>query len=195
MLPKLFRCLALSALALAALPAAALEIEGQRFDDSIRLGNANLVANGGGLRSRVFFKVYVMALYLPEKKDDADAAINSVGPKRLAIVTMRELQATQLADALKSGIEKNHSEGEYRLLNGDVQQFLAGLTGLGEVKKGTPIQIDWLPEAGTRLTVAGKTVGKDIAGEAFYRALLRIWLGKSPAQDELKAGLLGKAPG
>jgi hypothetical protein len=28
-------------------------------------------------------------------------------------------------------------------------------------------------------------------GEAFYRALLRIWLGEKPVQDDLKKALLG----
>jgi hypothetical protein len=51
---------------------------------------------------------------------------------------------------------------------------------------------DWLPEGGTRLSINGKQLGKDIAGEDFYRALLRIWLGSKPAQDDLKELLLGK---
>jgi hypothetical protein len=30
-----------------------------------------------------------------------------------------------------------------------------------------------------------------MAGEAFYRALLRIWLGENPVQEDLKKALLG----
>ncbi len=33
--------------------------------------------------------------------------------------------------------------------------------------------------------------GAPIAGEDFYRALLRIWLGDRPVQDDLKKALLG----
>ena len=36
-----------------------------------------------------------------------------------------------------------------------------------------------------------KTDRKPIAGEDFYRALLRIWLGEHPVQDNLKKALLG----
>ena len=32
------------------------------------------------------------------------------------------------------------------------------------------------------------------AGEDFHRALLKIWIGDKPAQDDLKEQLLGKAP-
>ena len=54
------------------------------------------------------------------------------------------------------------------------------------------INIDWLPEGGTRLSINGKQQGKDLAGEDFYQALLKIWLGPKPAQDDLKDALLGK---
>lgn len=43
----------------------------------------------------------------------------------------------------------------------------------------------------TRLSLNGKQVGQDIAGADFYQALLHVWLGKKPAQEELKAALLG----
>ncbi|TAK85863.1 MAG: hypothetical protein EPO20_08665 [Betaproteobacteria bacterium] len=48
-----------------------------------------------------------------------------------------------------------------------------------------------LTGAETRLLVGGKPVGKPIAGEDFYRALLRIWLGEKPVQDDLKKALAG----
>jgi len=57
------------------------------------------------------------------------------------------------------------------------------------------VDLDYLPESGTRLTVRGQPMGKDIAGEDFYQALLRIWLGARPAQDDLKDALLGKPAG
>jgi hypothetical protein len=43
--------------------------------------------------------------------------------------------------------------------------------------------------------VSGEKKGEDIAGEDFYQAVLRIWLGDKPVQGDLKEGLLGKAAG
>jgi hypothetical protein len=60
-----------------------------------------------------------------------------------------------------------------------------------EAKKGMAITLDWLPGTGTQMTVNGKPGGAPIAGEDFYRALLRIWLGPRPVQDDLKKALLG----
>ena len=52
------------------------------------------------------------------------------------------------------------------------------------------ITLDWTG-AGTQLLVQGKPAGRPIEGEDFYRALLRIWLGDKPVQDDLKKALLG----
>jgi len=47
--------------------AAAVEVAGVKFDDKTRVGPGELVVNGAGLRKKAVFKVYAMALYLPEK--------------------------------------------------------------------------------------------------------------------------------
>jgi len=60
-----------------------------------------------------------------------------------------------------------------------------------EAKKGMAIDLDWDPAAGTRVTIDGKPGGAPIAGADFYQALLRVWLGPKPVQDDLKKALLG----
>ena len=80
-------------------------------------------------------------------------------------------------------------------MNTRIDAFKAMMIGIGNVAKGAVVHLDWLPETGsgvTRLTVNGEKKGEDIAGEDFYRALLKIWLGDKPVQDDLKEGLLGK---
>jgi hypothetical protein len=73
-----------------------------------------------------------------------------------------------------------------------LKQFSETMLAIGEARSGTSIVIDWLPESGTRLTVNGQVKGREITGEDFYRALLKIWLGQQPVQSDLKQALLGK---
>ena len=81
-------------LAAMCLPAlATMEVAGVKFDDKAKVGAADAVINGAGLRSRAFFKVYAIGLYLPQKAATAADAIGAKGAKRIAIVTMRELTA------------------------------------------------------------------------------------------------------
>lgn len=172
--------------------AQAVEVAGVKFDDKSRLGNGDLVVNGAGLRKKAFFKVYAMALYLPEKQGEVEGALNTRGPKRISISLLRDLSAQQFVDALQEGIAENHGEAEYAMLKERVKQFSEAMLSVGEAKTGTSVLIDWLPETGTRLTVNGQIKGKDIAGEDFYKALLKIWLGNKPVQGDLKQALLGK---
>jgi hypothetical protein len=72
-----------------------------------------------------------------------------------------------------------------------IAELSAIMGELKEAKKGMAILLDWQPGAGTVVAVDGKTRGKPIPGEDFYRALLRIWLGERPVQDDLKKALLG----
>lgn len=171
----------------------AVEVAGVKFDDQTKVGNADVVANGAGLRKKAFFKVYAMALYLPEKQGDAGAALAAKGAKRISISLLRDLSAQQFVDALQEGMTHNHSEAEMAALKERMKQLSDALLAIGEAKSGTAVQLDWLPESGTRLTVNGQVRGKDIAGDDFYKALLKIWLGGKPVQDDLKQALLGKA--
>lgn len=178
--------------ALAFNPARAIEVDGYRFDDTLKLGNADLVANGAGIRSK-FGRRYAMALYLPAKSDDAKTVLATKGPKRIAITLIRDVDGDTFADAVSKGINNNSSDAEKAALKARVAQLVATVTALGEIKAGAGIVFDWLPERGTVLTINGQQKGGDIAGEDFYVALLKVWLGEDPVQGDLKRGLLGKA--
>ena len=172
--------------------AQAAEVAGVRFDDKLRLGAGELVVNGAGLRKKAIFKVYAMALYLPARQPDVELILAGGGARRVAITLLRDLSAQQFVDALQEGVANNHSAAEMAALSERMKQFSDALLAVGEAKTGSVVFIDWLPEAGTRLTVNGHVRGKELAGEDFFQSLLRIWLGNRPVQDDLKQALLGK---
>ena len=154
-----------------------------------------LLLNGAGLRKRAFFQVYAIGLYLPQKKASAADAIGAAGPKRVAIHMLRDVDADQFSGALADGIKDNHSEADAKALEPRIKQLGATMAEMKEAKKGMRITLDWVPAAGTQVTVEGKSAGAPIPGEDFYRALLRIWLGDKPVQDDLKKALLGETRG
>lgn len=185
--------LALAALAALALNLAhAAEVEGFKFDDKLKLGNAELVMNGTGVRSK-FGKRYAMALYLPAKTADAKAALAAKGAKRVDVRLIKDVSGDTFASAVSGGINDNSSDTEKAALKDRIKQLADTVVALGEIKAGTSIVFDWIPERGTVLTVGGQQKGKDIPGEDFYAGLLRVWLGEDPVQKDLKQGLLGKS--
>lgn len=172
--------------------AQAAEVAGIRLDEHLKLGENTLTLNGAGLRNKFFIKVYAMGLYLPGKTGDVTTAVTQPGPKRIQIVTLRDVGAEMFVDGLTKGIEKNSSTAEINALKARMEQFSTLLKGLNELKSGSSVTLDLLANGATHLSVNGRPVGKDIPGDDFYRALLRVWLGNDPAQGDLKQALLGQ---
>ena len=170
--------------------AAAAEVAGVKIDDKTRVADAELVLNGAGLRKRLFFNVYVIGLYLPEKQKDPRAILAAAGPKRAAIHMLRDVGADQFTEALVDGLRANTPEEEMKAHEPRIKQLSDAMAALKEAKKGMHITLDW-NGAATQLVANGKPAGAPIAGEDFYRALLRIWIGDKPVQDDLKKALLG----
>jgi hypothetical protein len=146
--------------------------------------------NGKGIRKRVFFDVYEIALYLPGKTASAQEAIAAQGAKRVEIRMLRDVGADQFTDALADGIRANHAEADARRLEPQVKQLAQIMAEQKEAKKGMQVTLEWTGRE-TRVLIDGKPAGQPIAGDDFYRALLRIWLGDKPVQEDLKKALLG----
>ena len=170
----------------------AAEVAGIKFEDRTRVASADLVLNGAGLRRRAFFQVYAIALYLPDRKPAAADAIALAGAKRVAIHMLRDVDAATFTEALTDGMRANHEETVMKALEPRVAALAAIMAELQEAKKGMAILLDWQPGAGTVVSVDGKPRGKPIEGDDFFRALLRIWLGDKPVQEDLKRALLGQ---
>ena len=171
--------------------AQAVELEGVKLDATAQVGGAALVLNGAGLRTRAIFKVYVAGLYVPQKANNAAALLAQKGPRRVAITMLRSVDGDSFAGALVEGLQKNHSDAQFAGFKAQADALSANLKAAGEAKKGDVIHLDFAPDAGTRVVVNGKAQGGAIAGEEFFTAVLRIWLGDKPADADLKKGMLG----
>jgi len=170
---------------------AATEVAGVKIDDEMTVANQKLVLNGAGIRTRLVFKVYVGALYLPQKKDNTKDILALPGAKRVNVIMLREVSSDELGQALITGIRKNSTPEETR-------RFGLQLVAMGDIfgkipklKKGEFFSVDWVPNSGTVVVVDGKPVADPIPDEAFYHAILKIWLGDEPADAALKTGMLG----
>ena len=174
--------------------APAAEVAGVKLDDKVRIApNApELVLNGAGIRTRFFVKVYVGALYLPEKKTAAADVLALGGAKRVSLAMLRDLTAQQLADALNEGFAANNPPADQERYKSQLAELLGVMNSLGSAKSGEVIALDFVPDAGTRVLVNGAAKGKPIPDEGFYRAILKVWLGDKPVDADLKRGLLGQ---
>ena len=182
------RVLVVALALLLAAPAFALDVGGVKLDDSATVGGQPLVLNGAGIRTRVMFKVYVASLYLPAKTSDA-AAVLTKAPRRIQMNLLRTLAPDQLVDALNDGLKDNNSDAELAAVKAQTDQLMGIMRSFGEVKEGSVVTLDFVDGA-TAVGLNGTTRGT-VSGEAFNKALTKVWLGDKPAQADLKKALLG----
>ena len=169
-------------------PAFAAEVGGAKLDDKVSVGGQDLVLNGAGIRTRVMFKVYVGSLYVPVKAADL-AAVLAKGPRRVQLNLLRNLSADQLVDALNDGLKDNNTEAEMTAVKAQADQLTTIMKAFGEVKEGNIVTLDFVDGA-TAIGFNGAPRGT-IPGEAFNKALVKIWLGDKPVQADLKKAMLG----
>jgi len=187
----IYRIVLVASLLLASIAAPAAEIQGVKFEDSIRLADTRLELNGVGLRGVVFIKGYVAGLYVPQKSADAEALIQQKGPKRMLLHMLRRAEAHDFIDAFDHGLRKNLKEDQLLFMAPRMEQLSRTMTEVGTVNKGDVVALDLGADGSTRIAINGAVRGSAIAGPDFYSAILRIFIGERPVDQGLKKGLLG----
>lgn len=179
---------------LAARAADVTEVGGIKYDNTVTLANAKLQLNGAGVRYK-FVKVYTAGLYLTGKAATPEAVLAATGPRRMHIVMLREINADELGRLFTKGMEQNASREEF-------SKVIPGVIKMGEIfaarrklASGDYFSIDFVPGVGATIVVNGKPAAEPIKEPEFFNALMKIWLGKSPADANLKDALLGKTAG
>jgi len=167
--------------------ARALEVAGVPVPERLQVDGWPLRLNGAGLRSRLFVKVYVGALYLERPCGDAAVILAAEAPWAVTLHFRRDVDHDKILEAFLAAFELN-SPGQLALLEPQLEVFHAVLRDL---RAGEALTIHYLPGAGTTLTMPGGATAR-VPGRPFSEAVLRTWLGEHPTDASLKASLLGR---
>jgi hypothetical protein len=170
-----------------ALPAGAGTLAGVNLPDKADAGGQALVLNGMGLRSKLFIKVYVAGLYLPQKEKSAATILAGDTPRRMVMHFLYSVNKEQMCDAWKEGLEQNTPKA-----SPDVKKAFTTLCGWMEpIPKTHELALTYVPGTGTQVEVNGKVKGT-LPGKATADAILATWIGPDPAPGEdFKKALLG----
>ncbi|SCC91574.1 putative Chalcone isomerase [Thiomonas sp. X19] len=171
----------------------ALEIHGVPVDETRQLAGKTLPLNGVGTRYFLFFKVYVAALYLPQKTSNAQMALDMPGPKEMRLVMLRDVTGSELGKKLTEGIQNNVSAEEFSGLIPSMARLGGLFAQKRNLKTGEVVTLRFVPDHGTTIDIDGVPAGAPYTDPDFFKALLKIWLGKDPAETRLKSALLGDA--
>jgi hypothetical protein len=174
--------------------AVAVELAGVKVEDSITVNGTNLRLNGAGIRFKGPFKVYVGDLYTTRPVSSLDDLIAAPGPKRLSMTFLREINSAEFGKLLTRGMEDNVNKQE-------LSKIIPGMIKMGDIfaanksfSPGDVCFLEWDPTTGLGVFSKGKLQGERFKDPVFYRALMSIWFGHTPADWKLKDDLLGIKP-
>lgn len=158
------------------------------FSPTLKVGEQELVLNGSGAREKYFLDLYVAALYLPERNNQAASIIEADAPMAIRIlITSKLVSQERLVESLQEGLEKS-TGGKLQPIQAEVQRFRDLFSQ--EIVRNDFFDLVYVPNHGVVVLKNGKRLG-NVAGLPFKQALFGIWLGQDPADADLKLALLG----
>ena len=162
------------------------------FEETAELRGAIELELGAGTRYRGPFKVYAAGLYLSRKAATPEEVLAAAGTKRLAVTMLRDIDAGELGKLFVRSVEDNMEKTAFSRLVPGLMRMSQIFSDNRKLATGDSFTIDWIPGTGTVISVRGIVQGEPFREPEFYAALMRIWLGPSPADWRLKEHLLGR---
>ena len=164
----------------------ALEVGGVNVSPAVVLHQKTLSLNGAGIRTKLFFKVYVGSLYTERKVTTPAQLLADPGEKLLRMnFVHKKVEKEKIVEAFAEGLSNNSPN-----LRGssDAKAFLSWFTS--DFVAGDTVDISFSPDG----TVAASHNGKSlwtVRSPAIAQGVLLIWFGEKPADRSLKKGMLG----
>ena len=172
-------------------PACAAQLSGVVMPDEISLGGSTLVLNGIGLRTVFIVKAWVAGLYVPAASQDPGELLRQSGPRRLQMKMLVDISPERMMKNLMDGLHANSGATQVAQLKPQLDQLAATLRLIGYARKGDVLDLD-LIEGQLHVAINGQIRGEPIAGEEFFGAILRAFIGEHPVDKDLKKGLLAR---
>ena len=168
--------------------AQAATVAGVKLADNVTVNGQNLKLNGAGLRKKLFIKVYVGGLYLAAKQANPAAILATDAPRQMTMNFVFDVDKGKIAEAWEEGLTANTPNA-----SAEVKSAFKKLSSwMEDMKDGQSLQLTYVPNSGTTVTVNGKNKGL-LPGKATADAILATWIGPKPGPGEdFKKALLGK---
>lgn len=189
------RALVFSSIAIAALASTATAAPtSTKFGPTVQVQQKTLQLNGAGTRYKLFFKVYDLGLYTPAKAATPEALLAMPGPMSLQFTALRELNGTDLGLLFIKGMSANSPQELVRKHTASTTRLIEIFSGKPKLDAGDRFAMEYVPGQGTTFYIQGKPQGAPVGDDEFWRMVLKIWVGPSPADPQLKKALLGEEP-
>ncbi len=166
--------------------ASALQVAGVNLSPVLQLHNRTLHLNGYGIRKKFFFKIYVGSLYSVDRLTSGEAALRDSGDKLIRMNFLySRVEPEKIVEAFADGLRENSPAVAG---TADARRFLGLFRN--DFVRGDQVDLYLGGDGTVTASHNGRLLGV-LHSVPLARAVLAIYLGQNPADDDLKAGMLG----
>jgi len=154
--------------------------------NEVTLSGEKMELNGAGMREKMWIDLYAGGLYVQAKSSDANTIINADVPMAMKLhIVSSMVSQSKMIGAVTDGFE-NSTSG--KATTAERASFVACFND--EITKEDVFDITYAN--GKTIVYKNGAEKGSVIGLEFKKALFGIWLGKKPADKDLKKGMLGK---
>lgn len=165
------------------------EVAGAELPNYETFDEISLQLNGAGVRNKLWINLYVSALYLEGKSDNANQIMGADEPMAVKLhIVSKLITSNRMMDAVTDGFEKS-LDGNTEHVQARIDEVLSFFQE--DITKDDVFDLVYRPGVGTTAYKNGVARGT-IEGLDFKSALFGIWLSDNPASKGLKNEMLGK---
>ena len=164
---------------------AAQEVSGVSVPDNVSVEGTSLNYQGAGVRSKFFIDLYVGSLFTQTADKDVIKS-QDLSAIRLNIISGL-ITSEKMVTAITEGFD-GATAGNTAPISAEIAEFIGVFSE--EIAKGDQFTLVSAPGKGLT-TYKNNEKLSTINNEVFRQAVLSIWLGDSPADDDLKEDMLG----
>ncbi|QUM75379.1 chalcone isomerase family protein [Moritella sp. 24] len=164
---------------------AAQEVSGVSVPDNVSVEGASLNYQGAGVRSKFFIDLYVGSLFT-QKADTDVVKSQDQSAIRLNIISGL-ITSEKMVSAINEGFD-GATSGNTAPISAEIAEFIGVFSE--EIVKGDQFTLVSIPGKGLT-TYKNDEKLSTITNDDFRQAVLSIWLGDKPADDDLKEDMLG----
>ena len=155
----------------------------------VKKDNTELLLNGGGIRKKVFFKLYTAGLYVDAKTKNGVDVVNADKPVVMRLtITSGVISSSNMSEAIEEGFKKSMKDNTAPL-QAKINEFINTFKK-EDIKEGDTFEIWYRPGQGIK-SYKNDQLKSTIPGLDFKKALFGIWFSDTPVDEDLKKGLLG----
>jgi hypothetical protein len=165
-----------------------MDVAGVKVPLVFKSEESALILNGAGVREKYFMDMYVGALYLKLKSNDAQKVMDADESMCMKLhIVSGMITSEKMTTAIDEGFNKS-TKGNMAPLQTKINQFKAVFSE--KINKGDVFDIVYDKSKGTLIYKNAKLLAS-IPGLDFKKALFGIWLCTEPADEGLKKKMLG----